>query len=858
MFEVGIRIKNIEAGSLYENNIGVREAFRYTNAVITNSLFLDFLLENGLKIWKGTMTRDIIGIDFECGSRSYEEELAHLQNTKQRYETLNIPSSVEKLDKLIIKTQENQELFQKKTKEEIREIFYRDGVTVKYVTKKKNGQIRKVESIHYKMLFRSTGKAKKGSCVFIKDRLYNRAIDFLRMGIQLPYYNAPIVEISAYAPLVASSIVGKIQIEPENILIMKDIDSYMTTTALSVETDNNKHCFVKKIQDYGLKNTLFDGQALIDSSIFPTWGNGYLLLRHHFCKMAAFNTNIQQFFQDYFGEQYSYAQVEDMFGIKHFVKDIKLITTDNAMKWIKFDVTYQQWCDRVHENKCQFGIVKTAHKSKLGEVQRMSYQMVNALDVDIMKNVMATSIEYINLLKINDQVFLDYLEKNVNFSNDYDVLVALVNQNPDFIRSEYFRQRRKTIISAYTLNFKSGHVNQNGDNLVIVGSPYAMLLASVGEDVKKDITFQTEEKAIQCFAKRFDFDEYLAEFRSPFNAKENMGCLHNVWHPLLEKYFNLGEQCIAINLIGTDFQDRNNGSDQDSDSIYCTNQPDIVQYAQYCYTHYYTIVNNIPKEKQVYCNTMIDFATMDNNLAQAQLSIGESSNLAQIALTYTYNFPNENKYEDYVCILSVLAQAAIDGAKRRYDIDIPQEIKRIKTDMHIKKYGYPAFWLIIRRGFNKKKINNQLDCPMNRLCATKIKKYHSLEPTIPMDYFFKSFKIEANRRKCKKVEELIQKYNLNLFEPKEEQEDYLLLRADFDKLVEDIRKVYLSKSYFGLTSWLIDRAFCITPYAKACANRNVNTTQTKLNNNRALLLKVLYKVSPNAILAVLGGVKIVK
>ena len=92
-----------------------------------------------------------------------------------------------------------------------------------------------------------------------------------------------------------------------------------------------------------------------------------------------------------------------------------------------------------------------------------------------------------------------------------------------------------------------------------------------------------------------------------------------------------------------------------------------------------------------------------------------------------------------------------------------------------------------------------------------------------------------------------------MFEPKEEQEDYLLLRADFDKLVEDIRKVYLSKSYFGLTSWLIDRAFCITPYAKACANRSVNTTQTKLNNNRALLLKVLYRISPNAILAVFSN-----
>lgn len=557
--DAGVRIKNIEASSLYENNLGVREAFRYTNAMMTNSLFLDYLLNNGLKIWKGTMTRDVIGIDFECGSRSFEEEIQHLEETKKYYEAQNLPTSVEKLDKLIETAKTNKDKFVKKSKEEIREIFYRDGVTVRYVTKKKNGNIKKVEEIHYKMLFRSTGKAKKGSCVFIKDRLYNRAIDFLRMGIQLPYENAPIVEVSAYAPLVASSIIGRIKIDPENVLIIKDFDSFMTTDVVSIETNNNRHCIAKRIENYRLKNTLFDGQALIDSSIFPSWGNGYILLRQHFCKMAAFNTHIQQFFKDYFEEKYETAQVEDMFGNKHYAKDIKLITTDNAMKWLKFDVSYQQWCDRVKENGSNFGIVKTAHKSKLGEVQRMSYQMVNALDVDIMDNVMATSVEYIKLLKTNDDVFLDYLAKNVNFSNDYDVLVALVEQNRDFIRSEYFRQRRKAIISAYTLNFKSGHVNQNGDNLVIVGSPYAMLMASVGLDPEKDPTFKHEEGTIQCFTKRFDDGEYLAEFRSPFNAKENMGYLHNVWHPFLEDYFEIGEQCIAVNLVGTDFQDRNNG-----------------------------------------------------------------------------------------------------------------------------------------------------------------------------------------------------------------------------------------------------------------------------------------------------------
>lgn len=121
--------------------------------------------------------------------------------------------------------------------------------------------------------------------------------------------------------------------------------------------------------------------------------------------MAAFCSNIQQYFKDYFGNNYETAVVKDMFGNNHFVKDIKLITTDNAMKWLKFGISYETWCDKVEQSHYNFGIVKTAHKSKLGEVQRMSYQMVNALDVTIMDNVMATSVNYIHSLKKDEEVF---------------------------------------------------------------------------------------------------------------------------------------------------------------------------------------------------------------------------------------------------------------------------------------------------------------------------------------------------------------------------------------------------------------------------------------------------------------------
>lgn len=857
MSEYGIKIKNIEAATLYEYNKGLRDHYDYKDAMFVNSLFKDFICENGLKTWKEETTRDIICLEFNFGTRSYEDEIKHIQKIAKNAR-IDYKKAISSGSKKLIEAQTNKKrkimslynfAVEHKTEyfslsaDDIRKEFYNNGVNVEYITRKKNGEIAKVEIIHYKMLYRSPGKAKKGTCMFIRDKLYNRAINFLRMGIKLPKHNADIVGISAYSSLICSGIVGRVKINPKNILILKDVDRYFDTKVISVETDNNKHCIAKLINDYKLKNTMFDGQALIDSSIFPSWGHGYILLRHHFCKMAAFCSNIQLFFRDYFGNDYYSATVKDMWGNEHYVKDIELITTDNAMKWIKYNVSYDYWRNKVYENDCMFGVVKTAHPSKLGNVQRMSYQMINSLDINIMENICKESVEYINKLKTDDDFFLEYLRKNINFSNDYEALIALCEQNRDFLRSSYFRERKKAIIMTYVLNFKSGKVIQNADNLVIVGSPYAMLLygaTGVPDDVDKDDTFFVEDLATQCYTTRFDDNEYLAEFRSPFNGKYNLGYLHNVYDDRFERYFNFCDQIIAINMNGTDFQDKNNGSDQDSDSLYTTNQPDIVEHARKCQLLYPTIVNNIPKDSNIYDNTMEDFAKLDNKLAASQLDIGESSNLAQLAQTYDCTFTDQ-KYKDYVCVLSILAQIAIDSAKRLFDVDVGAEIRRIKKDMDVENNRYPAFWKIIRRDFKEKNINYNLICPMNYLYNLKLDQFRSNESTIPIQYFFKKFEIEKNRKTCKKVEEIIEMYMNKYYSiiSSENEDSYFLLKMDFDNMIQDIKKVYISKNYIGLFSWLIDRAFCVSISQK----QNQYKLKSKIKKRKSILIKALYDIN---------------
>lgn len=574
--EYGLKIKNIEASTLFEYNKGLRDHYEYKDAMFTNSLFKDFITANGMKTWKEDSTNDIICLEFNYGTRSYEDEIKHIQkiarNARVEYKLAKASGSPLQLQKQENKKRKIADLYRfakqhkddydKKSKEEIRTLFYNEGVSVEYLTYNKKREVKRREIIHYQMLYRSTGKAKKGSCMFIRDSLFKKARDFLYMGIKLPKHNAPLVEISAYAPLISSAIVGRVRINPRNILILKDIDTTYRTKIVSIETDSERHCQAIPYDDYELKSTLFDGQALIDSSIFPSWARGYVLLRQHFTKMAAFCANIQDFYRDYFGDAYETATVTDMFGVEHYVKDIELITTDNAIKWAKFDIDYDYWCQKVKENGSLFGIVKTAHPSKLGSVQKMSYQMVNSLDESIMPEVCAESVAYIEKLKSDDEFFLDYLKKNSNFSNDYDVLVDLCKWNPLFVQSSYFRERKRKIIMAYVLNFKSGKVIQNADNLVLVGSPYAMLLYSATADpeiIWQDKTFQHEDGAIQCYTTRFADGEYLAEFRSPFNGKNNMGYVHNVYTPEMQKYFNFCPEILAVNTICTDFESRNNG-----------------------------------------------------------------------------------------------------------------------------------------------------------------------------------------------------------------------------------------------------------------------------------------------------------
>lgn len=934
MSKYGLKIKNIKAGTLYGYNNGIRDRYDFTNAMLSNSLFSIYMTKNGMNVYKGESTRDVICLEFDFGSRSYEDEMKHLTEMLAKA----TDESKERIRQIINKVNNNKNNYLKKSKEEIREDFYQNEVIIEYKTFDKNGDVKKMDFIKYMMLYRTPSKAKVGQVMFINSKLYKKSYDWLTMGLgnKMPLNNAKIVEMSAYAPLTTSTIINTLHIPVEDILILKDKDSFFKTIANVVEAEDyeilktvvdeertetnkdnaiknskfdingnpiykkaykkikctEKKCVVKN-KELEVKNTLWDGMGLFESSYLPEYINGMILLRNHFFKMCGFRSNIQQFFKDWCEENdkdYDKHIVFDMFGLPHKLKDIKVITTDNSIKWTKFKSlmgntdldAYQYWCSRINADGSLFGVVKTDHRSKLGDVQQMSYQMINTLPCskEDIQDIASTSVKYVELIKKDNDEFEKFLRKNANEINHYEMMADLYNHNNEFANSKWFRYEKRQIIRNYVDKLRKGKITINADNLTICGNPYALLLYTVGEDWTADETLNYEKGVIQCYTTRFDDNEYLCAIRNPHNSPNNICYLHNVHSNLMKKYFPFSENIIAVNCIKSDIQDRANGMDEDSDFFFVTNQKTMVENAEKCYRDYPTIVNNLKESNITYENTKISYAEMDNKFAKSRLSIGESSNLAQLAMTYYWTNRNNTVLYDNFIILSVLAQVAIDSCKREYEVDPMVEIERIKSmecmnitreevrsNGKIKKvkYDLPKFMKYTKEiKYSKngkeipyeevkekkdkinKRINESLICPMNWLedVLDGIKSIDNSISTPTENYFVKMNGL-GNNRQMSKIRNIVEEYDsfikYNILNSENEESCYANMTEKTKDVIENLKKIRIGNMV--TINRLIETSLGIEKI-----NNNKNTRNHNDFKYTRMILNILYRMDKSKFL----------
>ena len=264
--------------------------------------------------------------------------------------------------------------------------------------------------------------------------------------------------------------------------------------------------------------------------------------------------------------------------------------------------------------------------------------------------------------------------------------------------------------------------------------------------------------------------ERLAAFRSPHNSPNNIIHLYNVYPDKLVKYFpNIGQNVIVFNAIKTDTQARLSGHDCDSDFVYVTNQQDLADLARKAYTEYPTIINAVDENgANNYHFTLEDYAEMDNQIADAQESIGTSTDTAQLALSYYYDGGMESKeLEDCFIILSVIGQISIDLAKKCFDIDVVKEISRIRKLSCMRRNVIPQFFANNKKSRNNKEFEGKeivsMNCPMDIMAdiiEDNVIGYADRELHLPLRNFWNHAVIaKGNRYKKDKFVEEVRSYN---------------------------------------------------------------------------------------------------
>lgn len=226
------------------------------------------------------------------------------------------------------------------SKKKLRQMAYRDGVTI-------NG-------VRYVNFQRTSSKARTGNCLFIDEAYFKDMENWQTMEIPFREIFAKddrvdIVSTRSYESLTSSSIIGTLDIDPYSILLIDEADGTYTMPCNVVTlNEETKRLQVAK-QDYEKHIDLWDGQSLADESIFKEGqyynrkdkkvhtyeDKGFLLLRNHFFKSAIFNTKLQEYYSEKF-KGVENPVLTDRFGDTYDPKSIKLVTTKNSVKILKF------------------------------------------------------------------------------------------------------------------------------------------------------------------------------------------------------------------------------------------------------------------------------------------------------------------------------------------------------------------------------------------------------------------------------------------------------------------------------------------------------------------------------------------
>lgn len=621
-----------------------------------------------------------------------------------------------------------------KSRKEIRQDLYENGFIC-------NG----IEFVRYK---RSSGSSRVGKCLFIDKNLYKDMHKWELCGLKIKEGDAiDLAGFEAYISLPSSSCIDTLEIRPENILVIDDYDSVFEDDVIAVYGEGEN--FIAKEERAEIKNSIFDGQSLMDISLY---GDKYssrsmLLLRNRFFKSACFKTRIQDWFRDN-----GITDVSQLNGYTRAteIEDIKLITTKSSIKYCKFG-TVEQWLDNLYTT---FGIVKYEKPTKYldGNMCQCHYQLLNTLQLsrEDIDGLLKPNFDYLNLIRKDPAVMRYHLKYPYSYADSDEgvvgkdnVIMKVMGMNSKFVDTKLYNNFRKELTRSIIKNYRYGHIWISGNYETLLGNGLEMLQQAIG-------TFDGESVIGKgnIHTKRFLYDTKLLGTRSPHINSGNILLVNNVANEMIDKYFVMSNEIVYVNAIGENIQQKLNGCDYDSDTILLTDNEILIKAAEKNYHRFKVPTCFVEAKKIKHHYTASDKATLDMKTSVNR--IGEIVNLSQYLNSIMWDniyrdlkngintdevFKKQNELYKDICILACASGIEIDGAKREFEVNIGKNLERLKAKYAVytnvkgkNKFTKPVFFRLVTTGNGYNLNPNQhfraFETPMDYL-QTAINKFRA-------------------------------------------------------------------------------------------------------------------------------------
>lgn len=429
-------------------------------------------------------------------------------------------------------------------KAELRNYLYKNGF--------------KCDGVEYVRYKRSSGSSRVGKCLFVNKLLADEMTKWDKCGLDIKEgQDLDLAAWEAYIALPMSSIIDTLEVPLDGILVIDDSESTFEDDVVAVEIENNH--LVSSEKRVSITNKLFDGQSLMDRSLFGKYEDkGMLLLRNRFFKSCCFNTNIQQWFEDN-----NITSVDQLngFTLATDISQIKLITTPSSIKYTKFGKV-EEWLKNVEPI---FGVVKYEKKPHPfdGRMVQAHYQLFNTLQLSYgeMEEILKPSLDYISAIRSDPAVLryaikypYDDAEEWSSLDSKNEIIFKMLGINDKFAQTKMYYDFRDDLVKGELRNLKRGHVLVNGNYSTIMGNGMEMLREAIGQ-----YTGRLELQPGEIHSKRFPYGARLLCSRSPHICAGNILLVNNVESSNYDTYFNLTPEIVCINAARYNIQQRLNG-----------------------------------------------------------------------------------------------------------------------------------------------------------------------------------------------------------------------------------------------------------------------------------------------------------